>query len=61
MHFKHPEKAQEVKLSALLGSPTAGMRLLKDGSIAAVSSGLLTGKPAQIQVWSPMTAGRRPR
>ncbi|MFS7872570.1 hypothetical protein ACEYXF_04430 [Streptomyces asiaticus] len=58
---KHPEKAQEVKLSAPLGSPTAGMRLLKDGSIAAVSSGLLTGKPAQIQVWSPMTAGRRPR
>ncbi|MGO4751194.1 hypothetical protein AB4212_21685 [Streptomyces sp. 2MCAF27] len=50
---KHPEKAQEVKLSAPLGSPTAGMRLLKDGSIAAVSSGLLTGKPAQIQRVEP--------
>ncbi|MBI0381326.1 hypothetical protein JBE27_34970, partial [Streptomyces albiflaviniger] len=37
---KHPEKAQEVKLSAPLGSPTAGMRLLKDGSIAALSGGL---------------------
>ncbi|MCQ6246880.1 hypothetical protein [Streptomyces malaysiensis] len=50
---KHPEKAQEVKLSAPLGSPTAGMRLLKDGSIAAVSSGLLTGKPAPIQRVEP--------
>lgn len=50
---KHPEKAQEVKLSAPLGSPTAGMRLLKDGSIAAVSSGLLTGKPARIQRVEP--------
>ncbi|MFD8382630.1 maleylpyruvate isomerase N-terminal domain-containing protein [Streptomyces sp. NPDC059679] len=50
---KHPEKAQEVKLSVPLGSPTAGMRLLKDGSIAAVSSGLLTGKPAQIQRVEP--------
>ncbi|MGA6156522.1 hypothetical protein ACPEIC_24550 [Stenotrophomonas sp. NPDC087984] len=50
---KHPEKAQKVKLSAPLGSPTAGMRLLKDGSITAVSSGLLTGKPAQIQRVEP--------
>ncbi|WP_445515696.1 hypothetical protein [Streptomyces sp. NEAU-174] len=50
---KDPEKAQEVKLSAPLGSPTAGMRLLKDGSIAAVNSGLLTGKPAQIQRVEP--------
>ncbi|MFE5125782.1 hypothetical protein [Streptomyces sp. NPDC056669] len=50
---KHPEKAQKVKLSAPLGSPTAGLRLLKDGSIAAVSSGLLTGKPARIQRVEP--------
>lgn len=45
---RHPEKAERVKLSAPLGAPTAGMRLQKDGAITAVSSGLLSGKPAQI-------------
>ncbi|AUH41998.1 hypothetical protein [Streptomyces sp. CMB-StM0423] len=50
---QHPEKAQPVKLSAPLASPAAGMRLLKDGSITAVSSGLLSGKPAQIQHIEP--------
>ncbi|MGW3418870.1 hypothetical protein [Streptomyces phaeochromogenes] len=50
---KHPEDAQKVKLSAPLASPTAGMRLLKDGSLTAVSSGLLSGKPAVIQRVEP--------
>ncbi|MFE7568439.1 hypothetical protein ACFU76_15980 [Streptomyces sp. NPDC057539] len=50
---QHPEKAEKVKLSARLASPAAGMRLLKDGSIAAVSSGLLSGKPAKIQRVEP--------
>ncbi|MGW6505967.1 hypothetical protein ACWGCP_00090 [Streptomyces niveus] len=50
---EHPEKAAKVKLSAPLASPTAGMRLLKDGSLTAVSSGLLSGKPAQIQHVKP--------
>ncbi|MGW6599864.1 hypothetical protein [Streptomyces sp. NPDC055036] len=50
---QHPEKAQKVELSARLASPAAGMRLLKDGSIAAVSSGLLSGKPAKIQRIEP--------
>ncbi|MGW6546426.1 hypothetical protein ACWGBH_26785 [Streptomyces massasporeus] len=44
-----PEGARKVSLDKPLGAPTAGMRLLKDGSIAAVSSGLLSGKPAKIQ------------
>ncbi|MEV0774160.1 hypothetical protein [Streptomyces sp. NPDC050428] len=48
-----PEKAQKVKLSAPLAPPAAGMRLLKDGSLTAVSSGLLSGKPAQIQHVEP--------
>ncbi|WP_024802301.1 hypothetical protein [Nocardia sp. BMG51109] len=50
---QHPEQAQPVKLSAPLASPAAGMRLLEDGAIAAVSSGLLSGKPAQIQRVEP--------
>ncbi|WP_181787503.1 hypothetical protein [Streptomyces phytophilus] len=50
---QHPEKAQPVKLAAPLASPAAGMRLLKDGSITAVSSGLLSGKPARIQHVEP--------
>ncbi|NGO67038.1 hypothetical protein [Streptomyces boncukensis] len=49
----HPEQAEPVKLDKKLASPTAGMRLLKDGSIAAVSSGLLSGKPARIQRVQP--------
>ncbi|MFD4402559.1 hypothetical protein ACFWPH_07310 [Nocardia sp. NPDC058499] len=50
---QHPEQAQPVQLSAPLVSPTAGMRLLPDGSISAVSSGLLSGEPAQIQRVQP--------
>ncbi|MFD3525801.1 TIGR03086 family metal-binding protein [Streptomyces sp. NPDC058653] len=46
---KHPDRARPIKLSAPLAAPVAGMRLLKDGSLTAVSSGLLTGKPARIQ------------
>ncbi len=44
-----PEEAQPVELSAPLSSPTAGMELLEDGSPVAVSSGLLSGAPAEIQ------------
>ncbi|MFE2182941.1 hypothetical protein [Streptomyces sp. NPDC059455] len=50
---QNPDEARKVKLDKPLGAPAAGMRLLKDGSIAAVSSGLLTGKPAQIQRVEP--------
>ncbi|MFF0680093.1 hypothetical protein ACFYVW_16045 [Streptomyces tendae] len=50
---QHPEDARKVRLSTPLASPTAGMRLLADGSITAVSSGLLTGKPAQIHHVTP--------
>ncbi|WBB58609.1 hypothetical protein O7599_23650 [Streptomyces sp. WMMC500] len=50
---QHPEQAEKVKLSAPLASPTAGMRLLEDGSITAISSGLLSGKPAQVQHVQP--------
>ncbi|AVZ74242.1 hypothetical protein SLUN_20800 [Streptomyces lunaelactis] len=45
----HPERARKVELSKPLAALTAGIRVLPDGSIAAVSSGLLSGKPAQIQ------------
>ncbi|AGP55373.1 hypothetical protein [Streptomyces rapamycinicus] len=48
-----PEETQKVKLDKPLSSPPAGMELLKDGSITAVSSGLLTGKPAKIQHVKP--------
>ncbi|MGW1494968.1 hypothetical protein [Streptomyces sp. NPDC002402] len=47
--LNHPERARKVELSKPLAALTAGIRVLPDGSIAAVSSGLLTGKPAQIQ------------
>ncbi|MFD5750253.1 hypothetical protein [Streptomyces sp. NPDC127033] len=51
---QQPEDAELVKLSGTpLSAPTAGMRLLEDGSITAVSSGLLNGKPAQIQHVKP--------
>ncbi|MFJ5262023.1 TIGR03086 family metal-binding protein [Streptomyces sp. NPDC088387] len=46
---KHPDRARLIKLSAPLAAPVAGMRLLKDGSLTTVSSGLLTGEPARIQ------------
>ncbi|MEV6128583.1 hypothetical protein AB0M05_17390 [Streptomyces violaceusniger] len=48
-----PEEAQKVKLDKPLGAPAAGMRLQNDGSITAVSSGLLSGKPATIQRVEP--------
>lgn len=51
---QHPENAKRVELSAPLGSPTAGMRLQKDGAITAVSSGLLSGEPAQIYRVEPL-------
>ncbi|MDT0265362.1 hypothetical protein RM844_03545 [Streptomyces sp. DSM 44915] len=44
-----PEEARAVELSAPLSVPTAGTRLLSDGSMVAVSSGLLSGEPASIQ------------
>ncbi|MEO3754273.1 hypothetical protein [Streptomyces sp. B6B3] len=50
---RSPEDAQPVELSAPLASPTAGMRLQEDGSIVAVSSGLLSGAPAEIQRVEP--------
>ncbi|MFE4669707.1 hypothetical protein ACFRI7_30305 [Streptomyces sp. NPDC056716] len=50
---EHPEEAAKVQLSAPLASPTAGMQLLEDGSLTAVSSGLLSGEPAQIQHVKP--------
>ncbi|MGV9851734.1 hypothetical protein ACWDWU_23625 [Streptomyces sp. NPDC003442] len=49
----NPEGARKVKLDKPLSSPPAGMELLKDGSITAVSSGLLTGKPAKVQLVKP--------
>ncbi|GAB2902221.1 hypothetical protein [Streptomyces mayteni] len=50
---RSPEDARPVELSSPLSSPAAGMRLLEDGSIVAVSSGLLTGEPARIQRVEP--------
>ncbi|MBB4930658.1 hypothetical protein F4561_001478 [Lipingzhangella halophila] len=41
-----PDEAQPVELSEPLAPPTAGMLPLEDGSITAVSSGLLSGEPA---------------
>ncbi|GAA2073986.1 hypothetical protein GCM10009801_27620 [Streptomyces albiaxialis] len=52
-----PGKAEKVKLSKPLAAPTAGMRLMKDGSLTAVSSGLLSGKPAEIQHVKPDDEG----
>ncbi|MBL1117252.1 hypothetical protein JK364_33445 [Streptomyces sp. 110] len=49
----NPGGARKVKLDKPLSSPPAGMELLKDGSITAVSSGLLTGKPAKVQLVKP--------
>ncbi|MFC3997099.1 hypothetical protein ACFOVU_14295 [Nocardiopsis sediminis] len=48
-----PEEAQPVELSEPLTAPMAGVRVLEDGSLAAVSSGLLSGEPAQIQRVEP--------
>ncbi|MFI9461988.1 hypothetical protein [Streptomyces xiamenensis] len=48
-----PEEAEKVELSAPLAAPTAGLRVLEDGSVLAVSSGLLTGEPARIQHVEP--------
>jgi hypothetical protein len=49
----HPDRASLVRLSGPLAALTAGITLLPDGSLAAVSSGLLTGKPAQVQLVCP--------
>ncbi|KAF5996630.1 hypothetical protein [Streptomyces sp. WAC00263] len=45
----HPEQAAEVRLSTGLKTITAGIRVLPDGSIAAISSGLLSGQAAVVQ------------
>ncbi len=45
----HPEQAAKVQLSTGLKTITAGIRVLPDGSIAAVSSGLLSGQAAVVQ------------
>ncbi|MEV4362508.1 hypothetical protein [Nonomuraea sp. NPDC049625] len=45
----HPEQAAKVRLSKNLKALTAGIRVLPDGSIAAISSGLLSGKAAVVQ------------
>ncbi|MEU3508248.1 hypothetical protein ABZ733_09990 [Streptomyces longwoodensis] len=46
---RRPEQASAVQLSTRLSALTAGIRVLPDGSIAAISSGLLTGKAAVVQ------------
>lgn len=45
----HPEQAAKVQLSTGLKTITASIRVLPDGSIAAVSSGLLSGQAAVVQ------------
>ncbi|MET0492084.1 MAG: hypothetical protein ABW000_03040 [Actinoplanes sp.] len=45
----HPEQTAKVQLSTGLKTITAGIQVLPDGSIAALSSGLLTGQPAVVQ------------
>jgi len=45
----HPERAAEVRLSTGLKTITAGIRVMPDGSIAAISSGLLSGQAAVVQ------------
>jgi hypothetical protein len=44
-----PTQARAVRLAISLAALTAGIRALPDGSLAVVSSGLLTGEPAKIQ------------
>ncbi len=47
--IRHPDQASAVKLDTNLVPLAASLRVLPDGSIAAVSSGLLTQKPAVVQ------------
>ncbi|MGI5504887.1 hypothetical protein [Lentzea sp. CA-135723] len=47
--LRRPEQASVVKLNAGLVALTASIRTLPDGSLAAVSSGLLTGTAAVVQ------------
>ncbi|AEM87365.1 hypothetical protein [Streptomyces violaceusniger] len=51
---RHPEQAGAVRLSGKLAALTAGLRVLPDGSLAAVSSGLLSGKAAVVQRVRPV-------
>ncbi|TDU05647.1 hypothetical protein EDD99_4175 [Streptomyces sp. 846.5] len=53
--LSHPAQAGEVRLSSKLSALTAGLRVLPDGSIAAISSGLLTGKAAVVQHIRPIS------
>jgi hypothetical protein len=46
---RQPTQARAVRLANSLAALTAGIRALPDGSLAVVSSGLLTGEPAKIQ------------
>ncbi|MBX7555162.1 hypothetical protein [Streptomyces sp. NPDC004232] len=48
--IQHPDEARQVRLAQPLAPLTAGFRVLPNGSLAVVSSGLLTGKPAQVQL-----------
>lgn len=50
---QNPDEAEPVELSAPLAPPTAGIHPLEDGSLIAVSSGLLSGEPAEIQHVEP--------
>ncbi|HEV2372948.1 MAG TPA: hypothetical protein VGS19_12350 [Streptosporangiaceae bacterium] len=49
----HPGQVSQVRLSQPLAALTAGIRVLPNGSLAAVSSGLLTHKPAAVQLVHP--------
>lgn len=54
--LRHPDRPTSVHLSQPLAALTASIRALPDGSLAAVSSGLLTGAPAQVQHIRPSHA-----
>jgi hypothetical protein len=54
----HPDQASAVKLDTGLVPLAASLRVLPDGSIAAVSSGLLTQKPAVVQRVRPDSSWR---
>ncbi|WP_410589348.1 hypothetical protein [Amycolatopsis sp. lyj-23] len=47
--IRHPDQVSAVALDTSLVPLAASLRVLPDGSIAAVSSGLLTRKPAVVQ------------
>lgn len=56
--IQHPGQASVVKLDTGLVPLAASLRVLPDGSIAAVSSGLLTQKPAVVQRVRPDSSWR---